>query len=421
MIPDTNGRAYTMPEISIANPKDWYIWFRYTYNGKEVPRKFRDGINRIKNKVERMIQAEKNCQKYTDWLKAGWNPITDPEFKVQCIKPTVVRKDIYIQEGLTFAFGKKKLAGKSKSCYKSMLDFIQDIAVREGYHLLPLSEFDRGVCLNLIDECAKVRKFTNHNYNKHVAVLRSMFGELVQYKMLNANPLTDYREKEVAESNKYEDYTPEEKRRIHAHLTSVHPQMFTIMSIVYHTGIRPKEVLALRVEDINLKTLIITIAPEEGAENSKTLSIRRVPINPHLEELLGKMNLGKYPGHCFAFGAPLPRNCGSFTCPDGRRVHGAMRPDYFLPHPYPVKRDTITKLWKKLVMDDAPTGLGIKKHLYAAKHTGTDDKTDAGLELEDVQVMYGHKSAAMTARYNKRKREREAKKEILEKSPAFSA
>ncbi|HEV9036911.1 MAG TPA: hypothetical protein VGQ51_09825 [Puia sp.] len=108
------------------------------------------------------------------------------------------------------------------------------------------------------------------------------------------------------------------------------------------------------------------------------------------------------------------------TCADGKRVHGAKRPDYFKPSPFPVKRDTITKLWKKLVMDDPPGGLGIIKHLYAAKHTGTDDKTDSGLELRDIQVMYGHSSEAITARYKKRNREIEAKKEILAKSPAFS-
>ncbi|HEV9036912.1 MAG TPA: hypothetical protein VGQ51_09830 [Puia sp.] len=157
MVPDTNGRAYTMPEISTANPKDWYIWFRYTHNDKEVPRKF------------------------------------------QGIKPTAFRKDIFQVDGLNFALEKKKLASQLKPGYKSMLDFIKQVAVKEGYNLLPLTEFDRGVCLNLIDECAKVRQFTNHNYNKHVAVLRSMFGELVQYRMLKSNPLTGFREKEEAE------------------------------------------------------------------------------------------------------------------------------------------------------------------------------------------------------------------------------
>ena len=97
---------------------------------------------------------------------------------------------------------------------------------------------------------------------------------------------------------------------------------------------------------------------------------------------------------------------------------GAMRDDFLIPSPNKVSRDTLTKLWQKFVKDDV-TGLVIKKCLYAAKHTDTDDKIDAGLKLSELQVMYGHSSEAMTARYNKRKREIEANESILSKSPDF--
>ena len=66
---------------------------------------------------------------------------------------------------------------------------------------------------------------------------------------------------------------------------------------------------------------------------------------------------------------------------NGKRAYGAMRSHFFRPTMDRVRRDTITKLWRKLVMDAPPTGLGIEKHLYAPKHTRTDDKVEAGLEL----------------------------------------
>lgn len=411
--------TFSIPSISTKNPKEWYVWFRFSYLGKDITRKVRGGINRIKDKASRMQKAEQLRQQCEDWLKSGWNPITDPEFKLQKIRSHETRKDFYLIEALDFASNKKKLSKASRNNYRSMLNFIKKVAHQFGYHLLPVTDFNRGVCLNLIDACAEVRNFSNHNYNKHVAVLRAMFGELVQYSIVTSNPLADYRDKVVPESNKFEDYTPEDKKRIAKHLLNVHPQLFTIMSLVYHTGIRPKEILTLRVKDIDLETGIITIAPEEGAENSKTNNVRRVPINPHLEELLKKMELNRYPGSYYMFGAPSARHCDVYMREDGSRVFGVMRPDYLMPHPYTVKRDTITRLWKKLVMDDGPTGLSIKKHLYAAKHTGTDDKTDSGLDIRDMQVLYGHKSEAMTERYQKRKRETDAKREILAKSPAF--
>jgi hypothetical protein len=224
--------AYTVPEISISNAKDWFIYFRYKYNGTEYLRKYREGLNRIKDKALRMAQAEKLCQLYKEWLDQGWNPIIDPEFKIRHIKPTQAKQDMYFIEAMTFALSKKKLATKSKLGYRSMLDFIGSIATKHGYNLLPLSQFDRGICLSLIDECAKERSFSNHAYNKHVSVIRSMFSVLLDYRIIGANPLLDFKDREVPESNHYQDYTEAEKERIAEHLLNVYPQLFIVMSLI---------------------------------------------------------------------------------------------------------------------------------------------------------------------------------------------
>jgi integrase len=222
------------------------------------------------------------------------------------------------------------------------------------------------------------------------------------------------------------------------------------MLIVYYTGIRPKEVLALRISEIDLKANIITIAPDEERENSKTDKVRRVPINPHVKKILLNMKLNNYPGHYYVFGSPYVsgegnRGAGSEILKNGVQAYGAMRTGYFLPSENTIKRDTATKLWARVIqadpvyhpVTDAPVytfyidpktgkkikgslGIGIKKKLYSAKGTGCDDLTEAGVELKEIQIMYGHQSEAMTARYNKKKRQIEAKKAILEKAPAFA-
>jgi len=335
--------VYSIPEISIKDPNDWFIYFRFTHQGKDYNRKYREGINRIKDKVQRMAEAEKLCRLYKDWLEQGWNPIVDPDFKVRHIKPVSLKKELYFKEAMTFALSKKKLAKKSKLGYRSMLNFIEAIAVKNGYDLLPLSQFDRGICLSLIDECAKERNFSNHSYNNHVSVLRSMFSVLLDYRMMTVNPLLDYKDREVPESNFYEGCTADEKQRIAEHLLKVHPQLFIVISIVYHTGIRPKEVLA---GDISLDELIITIAPEEGSENSKTKNVRRIPINPHLLQSLLSMKLHTFPDSHFVFGSPFTNGRSQPRSENGRKVYGSMVKDYLTPNPIQVKRDTITKCGK---------------------------------------------------------------------------
>lgn len=358
-----------------------------------------------------MIKAEQIRQSRKEWLEMGWNPITDPEFKLRRITPKQGKKALYLNEALDYALSKKSLKDKSVKGYGSMLRFIKEVAVKTGHNLLEISQVDRGACLDLIDECAKVRKFSNHNYNKHISVLRAMLSELLNYRVINVNPLLDFKDKTVPESNLYEAYTEDEKARISIHLAKVHPQLFVVMSVVYHTGIRPQEALELLVRNVDMKEGIITIAQEAGnLEKSKTTSIRRVPINPHLFALLEGMDLGNFPGDYFVFGTPLKRGGGASIRVNGNRIHGAMRPDYLMPNKTRVKRDTVTKLWKKLIIDPPPIGLGIDKKLYASKHTGADDKVEAGLSLKEVQHLFGHESEAMSARYNKKKKALEANK-----------
>lgn len=414
--------VYTEPKISASSPKDWFIYFRFTQGGEPHLMKYREGINRIKHKGERMIQAQKLCNERLDWLKQGWNPILDPKFQLRKVASRKGAKEMPLNEALDWALSKKSIKGSSKNDYRCMLDYLKETATKMGLNLLPISQVDRTICLELVDECAHGRGFSNHSYNKYISCLRSMLSELLNYRLITVNPVLDFKDKIVPESNKYAAYTEEEKQQIERHLLQVHPRLFLVMSVVYHTGIRPQEALELQVKDIDLLENIITLAQEAGnLEKSKTSNVRRVPINPHLSEQLSMLQLEQFPGEYFVFGTPFPKGGRYGQRVNGKMMLGAMHPAIFAPNPYHVKRDTLTKLWKKLIMNPPPIGLGIKKHLYAAKHTGTDDKTDAGLDLKDIQVMYGHASEAMTARYNKRKRQNEAKKEILAKAPKFSS
>lgn len=100
-----------------------------------------------------------------------------------------------------------------------------------------------------------------------------MFTTLEIWLAVEYNPATKIAELKVAESNKYAAYTPEEKDVIADHLCRKHYSYFVFVQFLYHTGIRPKEALALRIRDIDLKRQLITIVPNLEEENSKTTTI----------------------------------------------------------------------------------------------------------------------------------------------------
>ncbi len=68
---------------------------------------------------------------------AGWNPIVDPDFKLQRIRPKALQREIFLTEAIDFAYGKKKLSKKSRFCYQSMLNFIKETRGKKRIGFMP--------------------------------------------------------------------------------------------------------------------------------------------------------------------------------------------------------------------------------------------------------------------------------------------
>ncbi len=413
------GGSYTLPVICSTNPKDWFLFFTYFHEGKWHERKLREGINRIKDLKKRKQEAEGLRDARTAWLKLGWNPIIDPEFKARNVTATTDIHQMAFCEALDFAFEKKKpdLAKSSIKDYRNVLAIVKSKAIKTGLSFVPIKNVTRLHLLDLLVKLSEERGMSNHRYNVFLGVVRSLFSTLETWTVCEYNPASKIQKKEVAESDFYASYTEEEKNKIAEHLSKTHYQLFVFMQIVYHTGIRPKELLALRIADVDMKRRLITIVPDLKEENSKTNFIRPVPISNALYPFFREMYLEQYSGEFFLFGSPFEpgkgnRGAGSVRHPWGQRrghnhqfgIFGAMRPDYLTPSPWQASRDTVGRLWKVLIKDPE-TGLGINKCLYAAKHTGADDKILAGIDLDALRNLYGHRSKQMTERYAKQVKE----------------
>jgi hypothetical protein len=78
-------KKYTDPVISSHDndlSKDWYIFFRFKYEGKVFKFKRREGINRIKDLNQRLEAVEELLSEVQYDLINGWNPILDPKREV---------------------------------------------------------------------------------------------------------------------------------------------------------------------------------------------------------------------------------------------------------------------------------------------------------------------------------------------------
>lgn len=421
----TEQATFTSPVVCSTNPLDWYIFFRFYHNGKWHELKKREGLNRIKNIRVRRKEAELLAEARLIWLQSGWNPILDPKFQLRNVTTEDGLRSMPFNKAMDFALSKKDLASKSMLDYRNQLEHVKAVAQKLGISILPVSKITRLHIMELLSRLKDERQMSNHNYNKYRDTIRSMFTTLETWLAVDFNPATKIENLRTTESNKYASLDEEEKAAITELLFKHHYRFFVYIQVLYHTGIRPKEILALRISDVNLSRQVITIVPDLKRENSKTKSVRIVPLSDQLLPFLSELELDKFPKDYYVFGSPFEsgkgnRGAGSekWASKEDKKVcgvQGAKRRIYFVPSPNKIKRDTVTKLWKELIID----GLGINKHLYALKHTGADDKILAGIDLDALRDMYGHRSKYMTETYARKVKEVYAV-QIRAKSPAFS-
>lgn len=223
---------------------------------------------------------------------------------------------------------------------------------------------------------------------------------------IDVSPAFKIRELAVCEGEGFTPPTDEEQRVIREHISRYHPNFYVLNLVIYHTGIRTNEALALRISDIDFVKRRFEIIPDSQRNNAKTRKNRLVPIVDELWQHIEAMALHKFPAQYYLFGSPAM---------SGRGHTGLSKIDkssYFTPNPTRVKRDTATRLWKTIVKD----GLGFSCDMYGLKHKGAQDKNDAGMSTDAVQQLFGHTSKKMTRRYQG---ELPHEREIREKSPAF--
>lgn len=394
-------KDFTVPVVCSYDgdpSKEWYIFFRFFHNGKWHSFKRREGINRFHNAKERKVHADELRNARETWLKMGWNPVLDPEFKSFTVINNSVDlsnlKTMSLEKALQFALDKKPLAKKSKQDYGTTVRYICAAARKLHTLEMPIAQLTRVHCKALINEAKNIKNLSNKAYNKNLTFFKSLLSELVEWEALEYNPAFKLENMKEEETVKFIPLTVEERNIIREYLGKVNPHFLLYVNVIYSTGIRPKEILGMQIKDFNEAGEYFHLKP--FSEKTKTKKERKVAINPQLLTTLKGLKLHQYNKDYYIFS------------------------EEFKPGPTRVERKIATTLWDELVRGH----LGIDKYLYCLKHTGADDLIEAGQQHginnieEVVQQHLGHTSKFMTRRYTQKGLEM-SRKVVTQISPKF--
>ena len=386
------NQSFTIPKVVKYDDlnKSWYVYFRY--NGTKIC--FKKGINYIKNYNKRLAEANALRDALYAKLKKGWNPLIPDAFDTS--------SEMTLLEALDFALEKKKdnLAPKTYLGYRGSIDFIKIGIDALSLNYLTVNDTKRIHIKTILEKVKVQRKASNNSYNKYLDHFRAVLSELIQWDILQFNPANNIKNLPVAESSANIPATPQQHKKIKERLQGSHPDFYNFIVTIFHTGIRPEEILKIQLSMIDLSRNQIILPPEI----TKTNKERIVPINKHLFEIYKSMNFGNLPKQYYLF--------GSFRKPGKGNVGPKLD---FIPGPTKMNRDTATRRWETIVK----IGLGFQEvNMYSNKHAGANAKILAGMDLDALRELYGHTSKLMTTKYATVVKE-VYRKQIMENSPDF--
>lgn len=378
---------YTKPKIysGTGKNKEWYIWFRY----KGTLFKKRDDLNRTKNLKERSYEAEAIRDFYHDKLKAGWNPLV-PDLE------SIEGADLTFYQALEFAMEKKSLSKKTRLDYNGTVKYCKQALHDLQMHNLGIADAKRVHIKAILEQVQKTRKWSNKAYNKNLGYLQGILSELIQWDIIPFNPAHSIKPLRVHKTVANLPPTDEQLKKIKNLISVADPDFWDVVSIIYHTGIRPGETTLLQVKMIDKDKRHIRMP----ARITKDLEDRIVIINDPLWKILEpRLN---YPGEYYLFGSFMPHN--------GYKRNFKS----FIPGPTKSRVDAPTRRWEKYVKKQ----LGMDLNLYGMKKAGANAKILAGMSVRTIKEIYGHSSELTTEIYITNIHE-VIRKEIMDKSPSL--
>lgn len=313
--------------------KQWYVHFRMNDPITEKRKQFRFslGINYVKNKQERIYEANALCKVLKEKLADGWLPFTTPEVEYDTLYSAL--------QGVTIIKW-ESLRPRTKHSYRVVLDIFYEWIKRKGYDDLNPTEFTSNEAMQYMDYLSTDKKLTGRTWNNRLSSMKIFFNYLVDRDLIAKNPFRKIKKQQESKSTRNYAYSEKELETLFPHLHTHHRQLYYFCRFVYALYVRPNEAARLQIKDVNFSNWTINIYPDISKTKRYRVSIIPDSYKPMFEE----MNLQSYQSDYYIF---------SKGCKPGE----AYNPSF----------DKLTPKLKKIIIK---LGINPMCTMYSFRHSG---------------------------------------------------
>lgn len=286
-IPKVNGKPSVLPG------KRWYVYF-YFRNPitNKIDTKIKDycKINTYKTVADRKQAGQVWVDSYTVLLNQGFNPFDAPDVVVKTIgeiekkaksqlkleKKTFEEITYTVKTGLEYAYDNKLGSWKdtTASDYKTRLGVFMEWAALnsiEGKDITELKEVHIIAFINwLIKPKPEGRGVGGTSQDNYKRCLSGLIGKLVKDKIIPKNIVSEIETKKD-DPIKNTPFTGYEVKAIRDYLLVNDMQLYYFIQFVIYTFLRPREIIRLTMEDINLREKYLQVETKTKRKQTKKL------------------------------------------------------------------------------------------------------------------------------------------------------
>ena len=370
-----NPKNWDTSKASIK--KNWYIYYRfYDPKAKELYPKGKlriiKGMNDAKTLGERQEVVRALMSLELNELKTlGYNPITEQHL-TPITAQFLINPDTLFIDALKQAFAKANYMGHTKSDIKSVLNYVEKAAILLRFDYLSIKDIKPSHIMLILEQCGKIKdRWSANNHNTYIKYLSILFGQLIQLRCVEYNPVRDIKKKKVTKQLR-EVLSPEQCQEIDQFTMEFDVHLWRFIHIFFHSGSRTTEILRVQGEHVDLKRQKVKYLVLKGQEYQwveRTIKNVALPLWQQAME-----------------------GCGSQDFVFSKGLKSGTKP---------IRAEQISRRWRTQIKKK----LGISCDFYSLKHLNTD-QTSALLGLKEASIHNSHKSTGITMTYAVTEKER---------------
>jgi integrase len=346
----------------------WYI--NYTYEGKQI--RVKGDLNRIKDAVEKELQANILLESIKLDLSNGFNPNDEAGWIENIIKDTTsLAKAVLMFKAYHQKHQSRK---KTIQTYLSKLN-----ALSSYYPNMLIRDITTKNLQNFIQSKIDDSTYSQNSVKSAKRIFSTFFNVCIQLDLIKTNPILGFDKKIKSHKENIEQHIPyndKDLKTILDYLDLNDKYCAFFCRMIYYTCLRPNEIRGLKLENIDLNKNIITI-PASVKKVTTNGEKDYIEINESFKPYLEKLNLSQYPKDYFL--------TGSSTNIVGEKRVGENTP-----------YNKLFVVLKKLKLDNKGYDL------YSFKHTSNIKKYLNGWTLSEIMKANRHTSISTTEIYLKK-------------------